>query len=157
MEIERKFIVNVDKLLFNLNDYERQKLEQAYISTDDTEVRIRKIKNNYGENKCYMTVKSSGDLKREEIEFEIPYSKYRDLIGNKMYKGTIIDKLRYKIPLEQGIIAELDVYGRALFGLVVVEVEFESVEQSKQFRQPSWFGEEITNDKKYKNKNLALS
>lgn len=158
MEIEKKFLLSEDALLsqINLNDYDRYDIEQAYISTEDNEVRIRKIENNYSEYKCYMTIKSKGDLTREEVEFEIPYAKYRDLIGRKMYKGSVINKFRYKIPLEKNLIAELDVYRKQLVGLIVVEVEFETEEEAKLFQKPNWFGEEITNNKKYKNKNLAI-
>lgn len=158
MEIERKFLIEEDNLLnaVNLNKYERYELEQAYISTEDNEVRIRKIEYTYGDYKCFMTIKSKGSLSRQEVEFEIPYIKYRNLIGNKMYKGNIIEKLRYKIPLENGLVAELDVYGNKLFGLIVAEVEFKTIDDASNFIKPNWFGREITNDSKYKNKNLAL-
>lgn len=159
MEIEKKFLVDEDILLSQiiLNNYNREDIKQAYISTDDTEVRIRKIENVYCEYKCFMTIKSKGDLVREEVEFEIPYSKYRDLIGCKMYKGNIIEKIRYKIPLENELVAELDVYGGQLFGLISVEVEFKNKEDANNFIPPRWFGEEVTKNKKYKNKNLAMN
>jgi len=158
MEIEKKFLVDESKLLdaIKLNDCERYEIEQAYVSIEDTEVRIRKIEYNYGNYQCFMTIKSSGDLVRNEVEFDIPYAKYRELIGYKMYKGNIIDKLRYHIQLENNLIAELDIYGKELFGLLVVEVEFKTEEDAKIFQKPNWFGEDVTNDKKYKNKNLAL-
>ena len=51
--------------------------------------------------------------------------------------------------------AELDVYHGELTGLVTVEVEFSSLEEAESFSPPAWFGEDITEDKRYKNKNLA--
>lgn len=87
---------------------------------------------------------------RKEIEFEIPYSKYKDIINLKMYKGTIINKLRYRISLENNLVAELDVYGKELFGLIIVEVEFKTEEEAKSFKKSNWFGKEVTNDSKYK-------
>ena len=66
-----------------------------------------------------------------------------------------IKKIRYYLPLTDGLTAELDVYGGFLKGLVTVEVEFRSIAGSENFEVPSWFGEEITYDKQYKNKNLA--
>ena len=168
MEIERKFLVNEEALLssINLKNYIGNRLEQAYLSTKDAEIRIRKIeyptsvilggiKHVSINSKCFMTIKSKGDLSREEVEFELLISKYRDLIENKMYIGNIISKLRYEIPLENNLIAELDIYGKELFGLVIVEVEFETEEDANSFDKPIWFGEEVTNNKKYKNKNLC--
>jgi CYTH domain-containing protein len=36
------------------------------------------------------------------------------------------------------------------------EIEFESAEESGRFSPPKWFGDEVTNDKHYKNSGLAL-
>jgi CYTH domain-containing protein len=42
-----------------------------------------------------------------------------------------------------------------LEGLVLAEVEFASREKSEEFEPPDWFGEEVTEDIRYKNQNLA--
>lgn len=158
MEIERKFLVHEEELLTSivLSNYKSYDIQQAYIATDDVEVRIRKIEDSYANYKCFMTIKSKGGLARNEVEFEIPYGHYINLTKCNMYKGNIIEKLRYKIPLENNIIAELDIYDKDLFGLLTVEVEFKTEEEANSFIAPAWFGREVTNDKKYKNKNLAL-
>ena len=70
-------------------------------------------------------------------------------------QGNIIKKLRYFIPLENNLIAELDIYQDQLEGLMVVEVEFPSINHARNFMVPNWFGTELTENKKYKNKNLA--
>lgn len=49
----------------------------------------------------------------------------------------------------------MDIYNDDLDGLVTVETEFSSEEQAEAFVKPSWFGDDITEDKRYKNKNLA--
>jgi adenylate cyclase len=41
--------------------------------------------------------------------------------------------------------------------MLSVEVEFKTEEESDQFVIPNWFGKEVTDDEKYKNKNLAMS
>lgn len=48
-------------------------------------------------------------------------------------------------------------YEGELAGLVVAEVEFLSEEESEKFIAPDWFGADVTDDKKYKNKNLATN
>ena len=62
--------------------------------------------------------------------------------------------MRYKIP--EGIwTIELDVYRGCLKGLVVAEVEFETIDESSRFVPPPWFGREVTDDDRYKNATLA--
>ena len=58
---------------------------------------------------------------------------------------------------ENGYPVELDVYQGSLAGLVVVEIEFETAEESQRFSPPAWFGKEVTEDRYYKNSNLALN
>ena len=72
-----------------------------------------------------------------------------------LLQGNIVEKTRYEIPLAGGIVAELDVYHGKLDGLITVETEFESEKQANAFSPPSWFGKDVTTDKRYKNKNLA--
>lgn len=59
------------------------------------------------------------------------------------------------IPIENDLIAELDIYSNQLEGLSTVEVEFPSLEVATNFQAPEWFGIDITSNKSYKNKNLA--
>ena len=70
MEIERKFLV---KQLPNLHNFESKTIEQHYINFKP-EIRVRKIDNDF-----MLTIKSSGNLKRKEIEFEITEKQYDEL------------------------------------------------------------------------------
>ena len=54
-----------------------------------------------------------------------------------------------------GLVIELDVYTGDLEGLVVAEVEFDSEEAAEAFAPPEWFGEDVTDDVRYKNQRLA--
>ena len=168
MEIERKFLLksgmNYRTIILNRYDEGLLEIQQAYLVTDDDmEIRIRKIEEpmryilDAHECHCFMAIKSSGDMIREEIEFEIPRKKYLELIHSKMIKGKIIEKTRYKIREEDDSIVEIDVFEKELHGLILIEVEFDSEEEANKFEKPYWFGTEVTNDKKYKNKNLALN
>ena len=69
-----------------------------------------------------------------------------------MSSGSVT-KTRYFIE-ENNYTYELDVYNN-IDNLLTVEVEFESQEDAENFSVPEWFGEEITNIKEFKNKNLA--
>lgn len=157
IEIERKFLVDEIVLLntINLSDFPSVEINQAYLTDSGNEVRIRK-EEDAEKYWCCLTIKSKECLIRNEVEFEIPYAKYNQLIKNKMYRGNIIDKVRHRIPLDNGLVAGLDIYGKELFGLLTVEVEFKTEKKANSFIPPSWFGEEVTYNKEYKNSNLAM-
>ncbi len=148
IEIERKFTVN--KLPENLHQDGAKEIFQGYlvVTRDGTEVRIRKRG-----RKCSLTIKHGSGKTRIEEEIGISerqFSSLWALTGRRRVK-----KLRYRIP-EDGLTVELDVYQGKLEGLITAEVQFESEEDSNAFRPPAWLGAEITDDERYKNRNLAL-
>ena len=70
--------------------------------------------------------------------------------------GNIISKVRYLIPINDGkLTAELDVFKGKFAGMLLVEVEFSSVEQADAFQKPDWFGEDVTYSKIYHNSYLS--
>ena len=148
MEIERKFLVNERINDIDLSQYEKEEISQFYLFRSP-EFRVRKCNNKY-----YATYKTNGGLEREEKETKVNSAFYNNY---KMLKnGYEISKTRYKIPLTEGLIAEVDFYHNYLEGLKVVEIEFESIEQANNFNDfPVFFDKEITNDLRYKNKNLS--
>lgn len=144
MEIERKFLVQNYPLLAA---YSNKKITQAYISTDPV-IRLREMGDQY-----FLTVKSQGHMIREEFEMPITKEQYDSLY--KKVDSSPIEKIRYFIPLENNLTAELDIYKGHLDGLCTVEVEFISVAAADSFIPPQWFGKDITLDNRYKNNNLA--
>lgn len=158
-EIERKFKLN-KKIFFeninNLNIIQKEVIEQSYINVNGNEVRVRKKEVLDGKFQYFLTIKSKGSLKRNEVELEIHSSKYDEIINSNLYIGESIRKFRYKVELSESLIAEVDVYGKNLLGLMIVEVEFKTIEEASRFVIPKWFGKEITNDEKYKNRNLIF-
>ena len=147
-EVERKWLVTE---LPDLGRLRGKDVIQGYIAvtSDGTEVRVRQKGDKY-----FQTIKSDGGLVRGEIEIELTKAQYDDLW--QATAGRRLEKTRYEIGLN-GAKIELDVYKGALTGLIVAEVEFPSVRDSEKFSQPAWFGQEVTEDKRYKNKNLALN
>lgn len=144
MEIERKFLVDC---LPSLEEYRSEKIIQAYISTDPV-IRIRQMGIQY-----FLTVKSHGHIMREEFEMPITKEQFDALWGK--IEVSPIEKTRYFIPLEDELTAELDLYEGHLEGLSTVEVEFSSLDAADDFLPPSWFGNDISLDNRYKNNNLA--
>ena len=145
-EIERKFLLGEQ---IDLKDLDWVEINQSYIGVNPIS-RVRKMGNKYFYNQ-----KGTGTLVREENEKEISEDTYNKIIKYRI--GRTINKLRYRIPLENELVAELDYYLDDLSSLVTVEVEFKSLEDANAFVVPNWFGKEITEDVRYKNDNMAMA
>lgn len=145
MEIERKFIPK--DLPEDLNQYKHHKIEQAYLNTAPV-VRIRKQDDEY-----FLTYKGGGMMAREEYNLPLNETSYDHLLEKA--DGNIITKTRFLIPIHSGLTAELDIFEGRFAGMLLVEVEFDSVEQANSFIPPEWFGEDVTNDGRYHNSYLS--
>lgn len=151
MEIERKYLVK--KMPEAISDYEKQKITQAYLCGDPV-IRVRKIECD-GKTEYILTVKGRGMVVREEHEMVLSQEKYELLLEKR--EGRILTKERYKIPLKDGNVAELDIYEGEYQGLYTVEVEFTNEEEMQQFVPPEWFGDDVSEDAVYKNSFLCMS
>ena len=132
-----------DKCIYNIEE-----IEQGYIKFDP-EVRIRNVDN----REYYLTYKSKGKIKRMELEERISKEQYQILL--KIVKGRLIKKTRFYIALDEELSAEVDVYGEDLAGLSIVETEFKTLDNARNFVVPTWYGVEVTDDKRFKNQSLA--
>ena len=147
-EIERKWLVAA--LPEGFEALRGSSIRQGYVAlTDDVEVRARKL-----DDRHLLTIKSSGDLTREEVEMPISEADFERLW--RLTSGRRVEKTRTVVDLD-GLSAEVDVYAGALAPLRVVEVEFESERDAGAFVAPAWFGPEVTRDAVYKNRSLALA
>lgn len=154
MEIERKYAIH--NLPGDLAQYQYKKIEQGYLCHNPT-IRIRKSNDDY-----ILTYKSKFGIEKKEAgsaifnnEVELPLTKeaYETLVSKT--DGNMIYKTRYLVPLQDGFTAELDVFEGLLSGLVFVEVEFPDENSSKEFIPPSWFGKELSSDKRFSNYYLS--
>lgn len=147
-EIERKWLI--DEFPVNLISNSSFEVNQIYleVSNEKDEVRLRKKGNRY-----FLTVKKGEGIEREETQIEIPFETYNSLSCLQVCKDKV-KKTRYEIK-DGPYTIELDFYKGNLEKLVTAEVEFNTIEESKSYIAPSWFGREVTDDKRYKNKNLA--
>ena len=143
MEIERKFKVIT---MPDLNKYPKKIIEQGYLNTDPV-LRVRQEDDHY-----YMTYKSKGFIEREEYNLPLNKEAYEHLIQKA--DGIVISKERYLIPYQKFTV-ELDVFKKDLDGLVIAEVEFETLDEANSFNPPEWFGEDVTSDPAYSNSNLS--
>jgi len=145
MEIERKFLVKQVPISHHMCN--KMKLLQGYISLDPA-LRLRSSGDKY-----IFTFKSGQGLSREEFESVLTKEQFDNLWV--LVSGNNIEKDRYNIPLENDLIAELDIYHGRLAGFATVEVEFSSIDQANAFNPPDWFGEDVTDDIRYSNSSLS--
>lgn len=146
-EIERRFLVK--ELPKDLKKYTNIEVTQGYLKTDDgTSVRLRKAGDKY-----FYTVKVGTGKVRDETEIEISAPPLFNSLWH-LTEGRRIRKTRYEIPYKDQII-QLDIYKKKLEGLYTVEVEFKTLKECDDFVPPDWFGEEVTENKKFTNKSLS--
>ena len=145
MEIERKFVPV--RLPDDLESYPHTLIEQGYLCTDPV-VRVRRDGDRF-----YMTYKGSGLMIREEYNLPLTKESYDHLIQKA--DGTVITKVRYRIPLDGGLTAELDLFKGSLEGVELAEVEFLDEDAANSFTPPDWFGEDVTMDSRYHNSNMS--
>ncbi|MFN2390602.1 MAG: adenylate cyclase [Pyrinomonadaceae bacterium] len=149
MEIEKKF------LLRNLPTgiTKGTKILQGYLSVDDPEVRVRAK----GE-KFFLTRKDGEGFVREEEECEISRETFEILWS--LTENARIEKTRYEIFGEDGLLWEIDEFQtRSNEGLFLAEVELpdESVVPEIPPAIAEVIDSDVTTDRMYKNKNLAIS
>jgi CYTH domain-containing protein/CHAD domain-containing protein len=146
-EIERKFVL--EALPPAAASAPASAIEQGYLAVDEeVEVRLRRAN---GER--LLTAKRGHGESREEVELRLYGEQYEALWP--LTAGRRLRKRRRRLPLGEGLVAEIDSYEGELAGLLVAEVEFPSPEASRNFQPPAWLGREVTGDPAYANQALA--
>jgi CYTH domain-containing protein len=155
LEIERKFLLNEfpASLIGNgeLIIQSEQRIEQTYLAIDEKqELRVRRITDLASGTVEYThTFKNGNGLSREEIEYSISEGIYRQITG--AFQAVPLTKIRVTA-LWGDTVIEIDSYDQ--IELIVVEVEFGSVEEAQQFTAPEWFGADISDNRQYSNKTV---
>lgn len=149
-EIERKFVLAAPPE--GLERHPSQPIRQGYLAVadDGVEVRIRRR----GEQ-ATLTVKSGPAHVRVEEELALDAARFEALWP--LTEGRRLAKVRHVVALDDGLEAEVDVYGGALDGLVTAEVEFPDAAAGAAFAAPAWLGTEVTGDARYANQALAVA
>ena len=90
-------------------------------------------------------------MERAEYEYPIPVAEAEELLAS-LCVGPKVEKNRYLVDYE-GFVWEIDEFLGDNAGLVVAEIELESVDQV--FPIPPWIGQEVTEDLRYYNTYLS--
>jgi CYTH domain-containing protein len=144
MEIERKYRLLRPPAPELLGEGEA--IAQGYLPAG---IRIRRIG-----SRCFLTLKSEGDLAREEWEVPLPEWAFTQLWPET--RGRRLEKRRYRVPHGSSTL-DVDEYSGALAGLWTLECEVASLEEAEAFALPGWAAdaEEVTRDARYRNAVLA--
>ena len=160
-EIERKFLVNIEDVPYDLESMDYGDIIQGYITSIDHtfSFRVRQTLTMNDENgkigeKYTQTIKSKDNKVRDEYEIVLEKEQFSTLW--KLCLKDSVHKIRYELPYDEHTI-ELDVYKNEVEGLFTVEVEFDNLKECDMFEPPKWFGEEVTELSEYKNVNIALN
>jgi CYTH domain-containing protein len=146
-EIERKFLVVAVPDSVELG--QGSELRQGYLAIDGPiEVRVR-----LSAHHAALTIKAGSGLSRTEVELPLS-SADADALW-EYTAGRRIEKVRHRVPVAPGVIAEVDRYTADLAGLCTVEAEFASLGSARSFQPPSWFDRELTGELGWSNAALA--
>ena len=156
-EIERKFLIFVGNIP-NLKHYQSVLIAQGYLGSGE---RLRRKSFQDGRHEYFLENKIGSGLVRPEETEEISQFEFDWSWPDTMFLR--LEKRRYLIRLcgdmtglSEKVVAELDVYlDDELADLIMAEVEFASVEASREFVVPKWFGREVTGMREYENRTLA--
>lgn len=143
VEIERKFLVKGQPW----RETPGVPYRQGYLNRD----KARTVRVRIAGEAAFLTIKGvSVGATRAEFEYPIPLADAEALLAQ--CDGPLVEKTRYLLD-RAGTRWELDVFAGDNAGLVVAEVELESEDQA--FVRPDWLGDEVTQDARYFNSNLA--
>jgi adenylate cyclase len=146
-EVERTWLVPGDAPLARARS--SVDVRQGYlVVTNEVEVRVRAAGATY-----LLAVKTGSGLRRGEVELPIVRDQF-DALWSATEDARIV-KTRHVVGVGDHR-AEVDVFSDGLAGLVLVEVEFDSVEAAGAFEPPAWFGREVTDAEGWNNASLAV-
>lgn len=148
IEIERKFLVNDSS--YKTLATGQVRITQGYLCLNpNCSVRVRRWN-----EQAFLTIKSKAQangFSRYEFEKEITPQEAEELFQLAL-PGTI-DKVRWLVPIENGLTCEVDEFMGENEGLVMAEVELPS--EDMLFTHPAFLGKEVTGDVRYYNSYLS--
>jgi adenylate cyclase len=155
MEIERKWLIKTEDMIDWLSQSTVYTYSQAYLSVNpEVRIRAKKFVALEAEATYMLTIKGKGLLSRIEVEKELTYEEFCDLMEVADIKiEDFIHSVIYEIFYlgHQVTMKCVDVTRASRFSYV--EIEFNSEEEAFAFVAPDWFLLEVTNEPAYKMKN----
>jgi adenylate cyclase len=145
LEIERKFLL--------ANEGWRSAVTKTDILRDGLIARSGsgKVRVRLAAEKAWLTVKGpKRGISRLEFEYEIPLIDAEEIL-HALCEGPYVEKIRYTVP-HGPLVWFVDVHMGPLAGIEFAEVELK--EPNAFVPLPSWAGEEVTNDPRFRKETL---
>jgi len=138
-EIERKFLVGDGLPIAGVAGSLQR---QGYLAINERgTVRMR-----IEAGRAILGIKSvQKGLTRREYEYEVPMADGEEMLAELC--GIVVEKTRYKID-HAGHVWDVDVFHGANEGLVTAEVELSTEDEHVDL--PSWVGEDVSHDVRYR-------
>ena len=141
-EIEKKYLIVNDDWCKNADDgiY----MVQGYMGTNEkSSIRIRI----HGDT-ANLNIKSSTiGITRSEYDYPVPVDEAKEILET-LCDRPYIEKTRFHV-MHEGHEWEIDVFAGDNDGLIVAEVELDSLDE--EFALPDWAGDDVSDDPRYYN------
>lgn len=141
-EIEKKYLIVSD-------DWRKHAdagiyMVQGYMSSNEkSSVRVR-----INGDSANLNIKSKTiGIQRSEYDYAIPVDEAKEILETLCDK-PFIEKTRFLV-MHEGHEWEIDVFAGDNDGLIVAELELDSVDE--EFALPDWIGDDVSNDPRYYN------
>lgn len=147
VEVEHKFLVSSDS--WRAHVLESTRIVQGYLARGRATVRVR-----IRAHRAFLTVKGpTSGVSRSEFEYPIPVEDAQ-LMLDELADGPVVEKVRHLVRVDEHI-WEVDEFGGANAPLVMAEVELRAADE--EFALPEWAGQDVSDDQRYYNVNLATT
>ena len=144
MEIERRFLVSGD----GWRTAPGRVLKQGFIAVS----RERVVRVRIDGDTAWLTIKAMiTHTSRHEFEYAIPMADAQTMLDTLC--PAVMEKLRRRVTVGSHV-WEVDEFFGANSGLVLIEVELISAEQT--VIKPDWVGEDVSGDSRYSNAMLSF-
>lgn len=149
IETERRFLIKPEDFYKIPSPEKVDNIKQCYLSDDpERTIRIRIINH----RDAFITIKGKKvDGAGTEFEYDIPVDDAFQMV--EMSKSILIKNRGY-IPHDTTLVWEIDYFLDDNDGLIIAEIELPDI--NINLILPEWIGDEITDDTRYANSNLAM-
>ncbi len=146
IEIEHKFLLRDASWRQQVERSVR--MRQGYLTSDARcSVRVRTA-----DGRGFLNIKSGTvGIQRSEFEYPIPLAD-AEAILDALCEKPLLEKIRHFVRYGQHL-WEIDEFEGDNAGLIVAEIELRTIDES--FERPGWLGEEVSQDIRYYNSQLA--
>ena len=159
IEIERKYLIKMpdEEFLATIDGATVADITQTYLVplSEDVTERVRKTEKNGRTIYTHTTKMRISFFSRVENETAIDEREYNELLKRENPNLSAIVKRRWKIPMEKGLFAEIDIYP---FWQKQAICEVETETENEEYTLPDFIQviREVTKDRNYTNRSMAF-